>query len=303
MTHFDLAGSPVLLTGASTGIGRAAAIALAGRGARLAVAARTERALDSLADEIAAIGGPRPAIIPVDLSVRGAAAAVASRAMDALGRVDVLINNAGGGVGGSQWAVADGDPAREAFEINLWSPLALIGALAPHMRERTSGVIVNVTSAAQSATWPCFGTYAASKAALALTTETLRMELHRSGVNVIEVIPGPVATAVQGETRLIPGIDRMLRPLGLGTPERAAALIVDAIERGRERVVYPRAATLGLIAPMIGRHRARRLAARHFSRLPAAEREPFLSLNIRSGSAGDVNTRAARQDWQRSHPA
>src|SRR3954454_19829957 len=181
----------VLLTGASSGIGRATASALAERGARLALVARTDPALQALAQEIISAGGHPPVVIPADLSVRSAAADVAAVAVEAVGKIDVLVNNAGGGVGGSQWAVADGDPAREAFEINVWAPLALIGALVPGMRERRQGVVVNVTSAAQTVTWPCFGTYAATKAAFALTTESLRLELQASGVSVVEFVPGP----------------------------------------------------------------------------------------------------------------
>jgi short-subunit dehydrogenase len=294
---FDLRGQAILVTGASSGIGRSAALVLAGRGARLAVVARREGHLESLAEQILVAGGRPPVVLPADLSRRGAAADVAGQAVKELGHVDVLINNAGGGVGGSQWAVADGDAAREAFEINLWAPLALIGALVPAMRERRSGTVVNVTSAAQTVTWPCFGTYAATKAAFALTTESLRLELQASGVTVIEFIPGPVDTAVQGETRLIPGIDRLLKPLGLGSPDRAAALLVDAIERGRERVIYPRAAAVGIALPALGKRRARRLAARHFTALPHEEREAFLSLAVRSGASGDDAAREARDAW------
>jgi short-subunit dehydrogenase len=301
MTKFALNDRAVLLTGASSGIGRATALSLARRGARLALVARREGQLASLADEIAAVGGTRPVVLPADLSLRGAAAATAEHAEATLGPIDVLINNAGGGAGGSQWAVADGDAGREAFEINLWSPLALIGHVVPAMRDRGSGVVVNVTSAAQSVTWPCFGTYAATKAAFALTTESLRMELDGSGVRVVEVIPGPVATAVQGETRLIPGIDKLLKPLGMGSPEQTAARLVSAIERGRDRVIYPRAAAVGIAVPGIARRRARRLVARHFTALPLEEREAVLSLAIRSGSGGDASAREARDEWERSH--
>jgi short-subunit dehydrogenase len=298
VSKFDLRDQAVLITGASSGIGRETALALASRGARLAVVARREEQLGSLAEQITTAGGHRPVVLPADLARRGAAADVAERALKELGHVDVLINNAGGGVGGSQWAVAEGDAAREAFEINLWAPLALIGALVPAMRERRRGVVVNVTSAAQTVTWPCFGTYAATKSAFALTTESLRLELQASGVTVIEFIPGPVDTAVQGETRLIPGIDKLLKPLGLGSPDRAGALLVDAIERGRERVIYPRAAALGIALPAVGRRRARRLAARHFTALPHEEREAFLSLAVRSGAGGDDAAREARDTWE-----
>src|SRR5207244_4240475 len=134
--------------------------------------------------------------------------ALANEAEETLGGIDILVNNAGGGVGGRIAAVADRDEAREAFETNYWSPLALINALLPAMAERGWGAVVNVTSMAQVSTWPGFGGYAATKAALGVATETLAMELTDSGVHVIEVIPGPVDTAVQGETRLAPGIER-----------------------------------------------------------------------------------------------
>jgi uncharacterized protein len=298
MGRTTLRDRAVLLTGASSGIGRELALRLGTEGARLALVARREDALASVAEDIVRAGGARPTLVPADLSIRGAAARVAASTTAALGDIDVLVNNAGGGVGGSQWAVADGDAAREAFEVNLWSPLALVGAVVPAMRRRGEGIIVNVTSAAQTVTWPGFGTYAASKAALALTTEALRLELIESGVHVVEVVPGPVDTAVQGETRLIPGIDRLLRPLGLGDPATAAARIVTAIERRQRRVVYPAAATVGLALPGLGRARARRLATRHFTTVPAVEREELLSMAIRSGSGGDDIARAAREAWE-----
>src|SRR4051794_11027716 len=103
----ELKDTPVLLTGASSGIGRELALVLAGRGARLVVAACRRDRLDALAAEIASRGGTRPVVVESDLAQRGAAEALAQEAVAALGRVDVLVNNAGGGVGGSQWAVGD----------------------------------------------------------------------------------------------------------------------------------------------------------------------------------------------------
>src|SRR5437667_11721865 len=90
-----LRGRRVLLTGASSGIGRAAAIKLAADGAHLAVVARRRERLEELADEAAAAGARRPVVIAADLSTRGGGAAVATEAVDALGAVDVLVNHAG----------------------------------------------------------------------------------------------------------------------------------------------------------------------------------------------------------------
>lgn len=301
MTGIDLSRGRILLTGASSGIGRELAKVLGGRGAQLAIAARRRGLLEELAEEISAGAGAEPVVVEVDLSQRGAARQLATQAEAALGAIDVLINNAGGGVGGRIATVADRDPAREAFETNYWSPLALINALVPAMVDRGRGAVVNVTSMAQVSTWPGFGAYAATKAALAIATETLAMELIESGVDVIEVIPGPVDTAVQGETRLAPGIDRMLERTPLGDPAVLARLIVQALEQGRTHVIYPRRARLAYLFPGLVRRDARRLAARTARAMDAEAREALNSLIVRTGSMGDELAREARAAWERDH--
>src|SRR5436189_802510 len=97
----------VLITGASSGIGRELAREFARRDARLAIAARRRDLLEGLTEEVAATGAPRPSVHVVDLAERGAAAGLASEAQEALGPIDIVVNNAGGGVGGSQWRVGD----------------------------------------------------------------------------------------------------------------------------------------------------------------------------------------------------
>jgi len=293
---FTVTGKGVLLTGASSGIGRELAKQLAERGARLAVVARRRPRLESLAEEIEAAGGARPAVIEADLSARGAAREVASAALEELGEVEVLINNAGGGVGGRIAAVGDREEAREAFEVNHWSPLALVQALEPPMRERGSGAIVNVTSMGQITTWPGFGAYAATKAALSVATETLAMEMSGTGVHVMEVLPGPVDTAVQGETRLAPGIERMLGRMPLGDATTMASRIVTGLERGKRRVIYPRLATVAYLLPPLARRDLRRRAsqaAREVEGWDAME-----GLVVRTGSQGDEINRYAREQWE-----
>jgi short-subunit dehydrogenase len=299
MPGTQIAGSRVLLTGASSGIGRELARELATRGAKLAITARRRSLLETLAEEIQAEGRTAPVVIEADLSERGAARALATKAGEALGGIDVLINNAGGGVGGRIPAVGDRDEAREAFETNYWSPLALIKALVPAMQERGSGAVVNVTSMAQVSTWPGFGAYAATKAAFGLATETLALELSDSGVHVMEVIPGPVDTAVQGETRLAPGIERMLSRTPLGDAGELARLIARALERGKRRVIYPRRARLAYVLPTLVRWDTRRLAARVAKDTDAATREALGSLVVRTGSMGDEIARQAREAWER----
>lgn len=139
MTRKSLRGRRVLLTGASTGIGRVLARLLADEGAVLAVAARRESLLEELADEIAAAGNARPETLGTDLSRSGAAGELAEQAVRALGGVDLLINNAGASAVGAQSALADGGAARASFEINFWAPVALAAALSPAMREQGEG--------------------------------------------------------------------------------------------------------------------------------------------------------------------
>jgi short-subunit dehydrogenase len=159
--------------------------------------------------------------------------------------------------------------------------------------------VVNVTSMAQVSTWPGFGSYAATKGALAVATETLAMELVDTGVNVIEAIPGPVDTAVQGETRLAPGIEQMLDRTPLGDPAVLARLIVQALEQEKSRVIYPRRARIAYLLPGLVRRDARRLAARTAREVDPAAREALDALVVRTGSMGDEIAREARGAWER----
>jgi short-subunit dehydrogenase len=299
MPAVEISGKRVLVTGASSGIGRELARELGARGAALAISARRRTLLEELAEEISGNGIPAPVVLEADLSQTGGARALATKAEEALGPIDVLVNNAGGGVGGRITTVGDREEAREAFEINYWAPLALIKALVPAMAERRRGAVVNVTSMAQVSTWPGFGAYAATKAALAVATETLAMELVDVGVHVMEVIPGPVDTAVQGETRLAPGIERMLNRTPLGDPAVLARLIVRALEQGKTRVIYPRRARLAYALPTLVRRDTRRLAARTASEVDPATREALDSMVVRTGSMGDEIAREARRAWER----
>src|SRR5215210_4935684 len=121
-------GRTVLLTGASSGIGAEVARRLGAVGARLAIVARREEQLEQVADSIEREGGPRPVVLPADLSDRAQAALVARRAIDALDEIDVLINNAGSSMQGLTWLAGDADGAREVLETNFWAPLALTAA-------------------------------------------------------------------------------------------------------------------------------------------------------------------------------
>jgi short-subunit dehydrogenase len=254
-------GRAVLITGASGAIGSEVARRLAGEGARLVLSARREERLDELAEEIAAAGAARPTVLVADLGRRGEAAGLAARTVDAVGAVDVLVNNAGASVQGLTWVVGDRDEARQVLETNLWSPLALVAALAPAMVERGDGVVVNIGSMARVAPFPHLGHYAASRAALASATEVMRMELGPRGVRVVELALGPVDTPSSRENRVLAGADRWLegRP-GLGEVAPAADAIVAAARSGEGVIVHPRLLRWPHRFPGLGRHYAARMA-------------------------------------------
>lgn len=241
----------ILLTGASSGIGRALALALAAEGAHLAVAARREGELRALAAEAGGGRSPAPHVLACDLSVPGAAAELAAGARDALGGIDILINNAGTSLIGPQAVIGDEEAARASFETNFWSPLALTRAVLPAMLEAGRGTIVNVTSTVQSVPLPLLGYYGAAKSALAQATRSLRHELRHTPVRVLEVVPGSTDTPLRDVDRLpwrTP--TRTPRPV---PPEAVASATVRALTGGRRRVVHPGYSLLPLELPVIGR--------------------------------------------------
>jgi short-subunit dehydrogenase len=300
MPGYELQGRCALITGASSGIGWALAKEVSRRGARPALLARRADRLERLAREIAEETGIDPVVVRADLSAPGDAVAAAEIVLDRLGRVDVLVNNAGGAVGGSVWAVADRPEARADFEVDFWSPLALIGALVPAMRRRGDGVVVNVTSLRQVITWPSFGQNSAAQAALAAATETLRLELDRYGVHVVEVIPGPVETAVQGPTGLLPGIREAFHDrLGVADPRELARAVAAAIEEGADRVFCPEATGRWVYErPVEARARLRADVRRLLDPLPANEAVDTLVVG-----ADHPLMLTAREQWESEHGA
>lgn len=170
----------VLVTGCSSGIGRATVKALAGRGHIVLASARNPDTLDDL---------PAAQRLTLDVLDPASIASVVA----AVGRVDALVNNAAWSVSGPVEKVPL-DAVRRMFETNIFGPARLIQALAPAMRERGSGAIVNVSSLAGRVVPPLGGFYSASKFALEALSEALHFELSRFNVRVAIVEPGFVDT-------------------------------------------------------------------------------------------------------------
>jgi len=162
-----------------------------------------------------------------------------AEALTALGRIDVLINNAGVGVYAPSWRTPM-DDLRRVFEVNLFAAVDLTQRLAPAMVERRSGMVVNVASIASKVTLPWFTLYSASKAALEAFTRGLRMELASSGVGAMLVCPGYVHTNFQAAVlsgRPSPKLSSSKR--FASTAEAVARAVADGMEQGKRTVMTP----------------------------------------------------------------
>ncbi len=180
----------IVITGATAGIGRAAAILLASKGHRVFAAGRSEQALDELEsgyENITAL----PLDVTDEVSVVAAAAAV-SEALDGRGP-DVLVNNAGFALVGPLEAIPDAEWERQ-YQTNVLGLVRVTRAFLPAMRERRQGRIVNVSSVAGKVTLPFFGPYNSTKHAVESISDSLRHELRPHGIEVVVIEPGAVKT-------------------------------------------------------------------------------------------------------------
>ena len=222
-----LKGKAAVVTGASSGIGEAAARALSVRGAAVVLAARAEEKLRYLEREILAAGG-RALAVKTDVSDESSVEALVERAVEEFGSLDILVNNAGLGLSGrvAELRVED---LRYLFEVNLLGPLRCVQASLPHMTR--GGRIVNVSSVLGNRAIPKVGGYCATKFALNALSDALRVEIAERGVTVTSVYPGTTRTAFRDNSRRTKDEKRGWRPRGV-TPERVAQKIVRAAEEG-----------------------------------------------------------------------
>jgi short-subunit dehydrogenase len=188
-----------IVTGASSGIGEATARRLAENGFDVAIIARRKDRLEALAMEIEKAGG-RAIPIAADLADEQATARAALEALEALGRIDLLVNNAGYSPGRAIEQITRQE-LRHIFDVNLFSALQLIGAVTPQMRSQGSGLIINLGSVAGLIPAPLAISYATTKIGLHAATDALRLELAPFGIRLSLVIPGFVDTAVFDNAR------------------------------------------------------------------------------------------------------
>ncbi|MFG0275131.1 MAG: SDR family NAD(P)-dependent oxidoreductase [Phycisphaerales bacterium] len=218
-----------LITGASSGIGRAVALQLARRGWRLTLVARRREALDAVAQEATALGAPEPLVLSADIGDLAQARALIAPTLEAFGRLDALVNNAGCGELADIDATTD-DILERDFSVNAMGPGALISAAWPVFERQGAGRIVNVSTMGTSSPFPGFFSYAASKAALDLFAKSCAIEGASIGVKAFSVAPGAV------ETPMLRGIfDESALPTDATLdPDAVARVVVECILGERE---------------------------------------------------------------------
>ena len=247
MNYADPANRVVLLTGATGGLGRELARRLVRAGTRVVASARSREDLDSLIHDLPGQAEARG--IPADLERPGEAGRLAREATAVWGRLDVLINNAGVGYN-ALIEETDEEAVRRVFEVNTFSPLALIRAVLPGMVAQGHGLIVNIESCSGRGVTPTRGVYGASKSALAVLSNTLRLESEPLGVQVLDVYPGTLNTDFDDHAYRESGRPGLCPHGDCGTdPGRAAERIVAAMGRGSgELWLDPRARLIGRLA-------------------------------------------------------
>ncbi|HEV3002866.1 MAG TPA: SDR family NAD(P)-dependent oxidoreductase [Pirellulales bacterium] len=247
-------GKAAVVTGGSSGLGRAIAAALAAAGARVAIASRGADALMATAADLSQ-GEHEVLALPADVTRQDDVDRLFGRALDVFGRLDLLANAAGRSM---RRAVLEttSDDFRELMELNLLGLVRCCRAAAPHL-EASHGHLVNIGSLAGKSAARFLGAYPATKFAVSAYTQQLRLELGPNGVHVLLVCPGPIARdAARSESERVARGDDLaglppsahLPGAGVRTrvlpPDKLAAAILRACERRKAELVFPASARL-----------------------------------------------------------
>ncbi|MDT5261026.1 MAG: hypothetical protein QOC61_30 [Acidobacteriota bacterium] len=226
---YDWKEMVVIVTGASSGIGRALAVELGRRGARVGLTARREAELLQVAEEVERAGGKALAL-PADVRNYEEMQGVAGRVREKWGQVDVLIANAGMSTTTAGASLNAGE-ASDVISINVIGVVNSVAAVLPGMLERGSGQLVAISSLASYRGMPKSGAYSASKAAVSTFFESLRVDLRKSGIDVTVIHPGFIRTAMTA--------NRKKKLPFLIEVDDAACRIIKAIERRARTYAFP----------------------------------------------------------------
>jgi short-subunit dehydrogenase len=256
----------MLVTGASSGIGLATALAAAAKGASLALVARSGDTLEDVAATINLSGGKAIALV-ADVANRNALEEAAAATVKRFGGIDTWVNNAGVSIYGRIEEVSDADN-RRLFETNFWGVVNGSLVALPHLRMRGGGALINLGSEASEAALPLQGIYAASKHAVKGFTDALRIEVEQlddAPIAIVLIQPTAVDTPYPQHARNYMNREPQL-PSPMIEPERVAAAILDAASAGGRDVKVGAMAFADTAMSKLTPHLFDRLAARQAAR-------------------------------------
>jgi len=234
MASRSINGARMLITGASSGIGRALAEEAARRGAKVALVGRNEQRLTEVAERIRAAGGTALPIV-ADVTVPEDRQRMLERTVREFGGLDILVNNAGIGASGHFFRASE-QRLRQIMEVNFFAVAETIRAAIPLLQQGRNPMVVNVGSVLGRRAVPARSEYCASKFALTGLSESLRAEFVRFGIDLLLVQPGLTDTPFE-QHMLENGAVLSLRAATRMSAEKLARIIVRAIERGKKEVV------------------------------------------------------------------
>ena len=248
----------VLITGASSGIGRALALELAKQNARLALVARRESELEVLAQEIRSLGGEATFAV-ADIAERQEAERACHKLSEAFGGIDLLVNNAGYGHH-RRFLDWDVDDMERMMRVNYLGSLYVTKALVPQMVQRREGWLVFIASVAGKIAPPDESAYAASKFAMVGLAESISLELEEHGIHTLTVCPGAIRTPFFDEEAL-----QRMPPVAKNSMVSVESLIekiIRALKRGDHELTHPAFIQAGYVvralAPGFMRRQVRR---------------------------------------------
>jgi uncharacterized protein len=233
----------VIVTGASSGIGLETALAFARAGARVVLAARTQAKLQAVVDAHPDLRD-RLRVVPADVTKEEDVRRLVTTTIAQFSRVDILVNNAGIGMRASI-AETPVDDARSLMETNFYGPLRCIQAVLPQMRQQKVGQIVNIGSVLSAVVTVRNGVYCASKFALLALTDTLRMELHGTGIEVISVLPAYTETPFFDHMYRYGNVARM-SPFKGQHPAQVARAVLHACAHHKRQAVLTLSARIAI---------------------------------------------------------
>ncbi len=248
----SLDGKVAIVTGASSGIGRASALAFAREGATTVLASRSTEKLERVAEEIRGFN-PQVLVVPTDVSVGEQIQHLVDRTVEEFGRVDILFNNAGNAYVGPFDQGQFVDDLNNMLAVSFYGALYGTQAVLPIMKRQATGHIINMSSVVGRKAFPHFGGYSITMHAISAFTDALRQELRGTGIAVTSVHPALTQTAMLDEVNPadMPPPFRAMTPR---TPEFVAAGIVKAVSKQPPRAVMPAPPHMLLLGDALSPH-------------------------------------------------